>query len=651
MTPVQGNAMETMICESCGKATKYNEGIEGILSCPHCGEKLFDFGTSAPGDNQTVPSGNANMPPPLDDPLRVFWYLNVTFIILITGILVLLYDLSRAAHRRTDLPWLSPERVANLRFIAFFVTSLPWLCAWWLCFTFLQILPFRKVNAFYLRSFVNDERTLPIRQGAQKALGYEFRLSGIRDPRRRLFVVSRWLLTSILVFRYCTPKYMNLEAGSDWKARLWRSLGDARCALIDVSELTQFVMEELELCRNCLGFKRILFIGDNSRDSAGWKAHLGQILGLDEHFANNLEVAIWTNTPTGRENFRREVCSFAARLPKETAGLKLAARPSTAATVLPDGSVPTEAKADYGWLEVCVGLALAGIVSLGLGFLKQVQELAVQLAYQGIMLALFATASWAFVRYLIDLGPCIQRTKAVVLFGTPIVLFPFLIGLFVNVVQKERHAAERAVHTNNLKQIGLAIHNIHDTYKYLPAAIGDNDGKPLLSWRVAILPWLDEPGLYRQFDLDKPWDHLTNKTLIAKMPRIFMMPGVKAEEGMTHYRSFVGPGTMLEPFKLRGKIWTPRYTLSEVPDGTSNTIMIVEAKEPMIWTKPDDLRYDRKGPLPNLGVRPDGFHVVLGDGSVRFIPATISEATLRAALTADDGLPLGPDWDREMPDR
>jgi hypothetical protein len=211
-----------------------------------------------------------------------------------------------------------------------------------------------------------------------------------------------------------------------------------------------------------------------------------------------------------------------------------------------------------------------------------------------------------------------------------------------------RQRGDRGGHVNNLKQIGLAIHSYHDANKRLPPAafssLKNGDGKPLLSWRVAILPYLDQQALYQQFDLDQPWDHPTNKKLIAKMPAVYMMPGVDAKEGMTHYRTLVGPDTMLQPILGPNGRLVTRYTLGNLPDGTSNTIMIVEAKEPTIWTKPDDLPYNPNGPLPKFGVYPDGFHVLMGDASVRFLRSTISEQTLRSAITCSDGNVLGPDW-------
>jgi hypothetical protein len=167
-----------------------------------------------------------------------------------------------------------------------------------------------------------------------------------------------------------------------------------------------------------------------------------------------------------------------------------------------------------------------------------------------------------------------------------------------------------------------------------PAGMGDPNkplaaDKPLLSWRVAILPYIEEGPLYNQFDLTQPWDHPTNKKLIPRMPRIYVVPGTENKDGMTHYRVLVGPQTMFEPGK--------RIRLADTFDGTSNTIMTVEAKEPTIWTRPDDLPFDPKGALPKLGISPDGFLAGFGDGTVRFIRSSTTPDVLRALITRNGG--------------
>ncbi|MFN6052013.1 MAG: DUF1559 domain-containing protein, partial [Planctomycetia bacterium] len=112
-----------------------------------------------------------------------------------------------------------------------------------------------------------------------------------------------------------------------------------------------------------------------------------------------------------------------------------------------------------------------------------------------------------------------------------------------------REAAQRASSTNNLKMIGLAMHNYDATYNgFPPVAISDKKtGKPLLSWRVALLPYLDEDNLYRQFKLDEPWDSEHNIKLAAKMPKVYTHPTKnKPGDNKTHYRVFYGNGAVFD---------------------------------------------------------------------------------------------------------
>lgn len=202
-------------------------------------------------------------------------------------------------------------------------------------------------------------------------------------------------------------------------------------------------------------------------------------------------------------------------------------------------------------------------------------------------------------------------------------------------VVRIRTAAERMKSFNNLKQMGLAVHNLHDTYGQFAFQDRPQDYlHPGLSWRVGLLPFIEQDQLYKQFHLDEPWDSKHNKQFIEKMPKVFAPPpGVEAKLGHTFYRMFDGPGTM---YRIK--------TLTEVTDGTSNTLMVVEAGEPVIWTKPDELEYDLKKPLPKLGGHfPDGFCALMGDGSVKFIRKGTDEKVIRALITADGGETVTPD--------
>jgi hypothetical protein len=189
---------------------------------------------------------------------------------------------------------------------------------------------------------------------------------------------------------------------------------------------------------------------------------------------------------------------------------------------------------------------------------------------------------------------------------------------------------------NELKQIALAMHNFEATYQHFPpAAIVDKDGKPLLSWRVAILPFLEQQPLYQQFKLDEPWDSEHNKKLIVQMPAIYGTGNPKLNaEGKTTYVVPVGKDTMFPGAGASVKV-------AEVTDGLSLTIMAAEANEEnaVVWTKPDDLPFDPKNPLAGLA-RPGQSHFLaaMGDGSTRRISTKLDAETLRRAFIRNDGL-------------
>ena len=126
-----------------------------------------------------------------------------------------------------------------------------------------------------------------------------------------------------------------------------------------------------------------------------------------------------------------------------------------------------------------------------------------------------------------------------------------LIALLLPAVQSAREAARRAQCTNNLKQMALAMFNYESATGAFPKpALTDKDGKPLLSWRVAILPYIEQNGLYNRFHLDEPWDSPHNKELIKEMPQTFVCPSrFNVEPGSTTYRVFVGDGAFFEKGK------------------------------------------------------------------------------------------------------
>jgi hypothetical protein len=204
--------------------------------------------------------------------------------------------------------------------------------------------------------------------------------------------------------------------------------------------------------------------------------------------------------------------------------------------------------------------------------------------------------------------------------------------------QKARGAAGRAQSMNNLKQLALAMYNYSDVAKHFPPPANRGpDGKPLLSWRVAILPYIEQGQLYNQFHLNEPWDSPHNKALIGKMPALFRLPSSKAAPGMTNYVVPVGGGAL---YSSTGE----EPTLKDISDGTSNTIMLVgvDDKHAVIWTKPDDMPFDPQDPKKGIGsVYREGFPAAFCDGSVRILRSTIDPTTLKALFTRAGGEVIG----------
>jgi len=190
---------------------------------------------------------------------------------------------------------------------------------------------------------------------------------------------------------------------------------------------------------------------------------------------------------------------------------------------------------------------------------------------------------------------------------------------------------------NNLKQIALAVHNYNATYTaFPPAYIADKaTGKPLLSWRVAILPFLEQEALYRQFHLDEPWDSEHNKKLIARIPPTYQSihnVGRKLLPGETRYLTLRHKESVFP-----GK---DGIRMTDITDGTVFTIMVVEADDAhaVTWTKPEDLNFDPAKPAAGLTGQPGhGFNAAMCDGSVHFIRDTIDLETLRNLVNRHDG--------------
>ena len=161
-----------------------------------------------------------------------------------------------------------------------------------------------------------------------------------------------------------------------------------------------------------------------------------------------------------------------------------------------------------------------------------------------------------------------------------------LVALLLPAVQAAREAARRTQCSNNLKQIALAFHNYHDTYgAFPPAYIPDENGQPKHSWRVLILPFLEQSPIYEQYNFDEPWNSPNNMAVTSQAVPVYSCPSSPAgSPGSTEtsYMVIAGPGTVFDADKA--------CKMSEIMDGTSNTLMVVEVKGTGVnWAEPKDL--------------------------------------------------------------
>jgi prepilin-type processing-associated H-X9-DG protein len=233
------------------------------------------------------------------------------------------------------------------------------------------------------------------------------------------------------------------------------------------------------------------------------------------------------------------------------------------------------------------------------------------------------------------------RTKYVWIVGGGVAAFAaislilaLLAGPMFSAIQTQKN---RRTCSANLKRIGQALLRYEQEHGALPpAVVTDPQGVPLYSWRVLILPYLgpQEQSLYRQFQLDQPWNSPTNSQLLKRMPAVFRCPSdTAAAADETSYVVIAGPSTAFAPRQSLG--------IGQIRDGAYATILVVEtANTGIAWSEPRDLS-DRQLSfqigLDIGGNHEGGMNALFADGNVRFLPDSLSSEEVAELVTANGG--------------
>ncbi|MGC1272647.1 MAG: DUF1559 domain-containing protein [Planctomycetaceae bacterium] len=247
------------------------------------------------------------------------------------------------------------------------------------------------------------------------------------------------------------------------------------------------------------------------------------------------------------------------------------------------------------------------------------------------------------------------------------------LGLLLPAIQQAREAARRTQSMGHLKKIGLAFHNYHDVYGFLPPAVIVENGVER-SWRVEILPFVEAGNLYEYYRKNEPWDSEHNKTILEQMPEVYRDPshgesaptstsyylltsanavtdppadGAEAPDGTGGFAAPPAAGSTLftdKPIDPRKGGKGPGFP--QITDGTSNTLMVVEAKRDVPWTKPEDIPFD-PAKVDELikndlgGNHTGGFLALFCDGAVRFIATSVDRDVFKGLVTPAGGEAIG----------
>jgi len=226
--------------------------------------------------------------------------------------------------------------------------------------------------------------------------------------------------------------------------------------------------------------------------------------------------------------------------------------------------------------------------------------------------------------------------------GSLVNVIAVLIALLLPAVQSARDAAQRSQSANNLKQIGLAMHNYHDVTRSFPAGgYYNSKGQGQHSWQTMLLPYVEQAQVYAQVNFNSPWDDAVNANAMKVIVPQYLMPAPE--------KSTDANGRGLSAYAANSKVLgkNTRVRISDIVDGTSNTILAGEvASEHKAWGDPSNVRDPADGINKGGGTfgRPSGLGVqfLLGDGSIRFLNNDTDPKVLEALSTPAGGEIVSP---------
>lgn len=183
--------------------------------------------------------------------------------------------------------------------------------------------------------------------------------------------------------------------------------------------------------------------------------------------------------------------------------------------------------------------------------------------------------------------------------------------VYVPIFEQARTGGRKFASSANLRTLARWMMMYHDEHQsFPPAVILGPDGATPHSWRVALLKY-GQPDLYRQYRFDQPWDSPDNRRVLEQMPEVYHCPGAPRTTNAAYF-VLTGPDTLFPG--------TAGLSLEKCTDNWSKTLLVVEARRDIPWTKPEDIGYAAGQPLPTLGgFFPGGFHALFADAHTQFV--------------------------------